>query len=162
MFFGGGGRNRDTGPKKGESITHPISAKLEDLYNGKKSKLAVRRKIICNSCNGRGGKEGCEKTCKSCSGRGVKVQIRQIGPGMIQQSQGVCNDCHGQGKSIDVNDRCKVCHGEKVVQEKKIIEVYIEKGIRDKEKIVFNGLGDEAPGIYIILFFLILMMLLWL
>lgn len=148
MFFGGGGRQRDTGPKKGESITHPITAKLEDLYNGKKSKLSVRRNVICATCNGKGGKEGCEKTCNGCSGRGVKVQIRQIGPGMISQSQGVCPDCKGQGKIINKEDRCKDCSGNKVTQEKKIIEVYIEKGMRDREKIVFSGLGDEAPGIY--------------
>ena len=30
---------------------------LEDLYNGKVSKLAVNRNIICDQCNGKGGKE---------------------------------------------------------------------------------------------------------
>jgi len=30
---------------------------LEDLYNGKTTKLAVQRDIICSDCNGIGGKE---------------------------------------------------------------------------------------------------------
>lgn len=34
-----------------------------------------------------------------------------------------------------------------MVTEKKILEVFIEKGMKDGQKIVFNGEGDQAPGI---------------
>ena len=37
--------------------------------------------------------------CASCQGSGVKVSIRQIGPGMIQQMQHVCAECKGSGTS---------------------------------------------------------------
>lgn len=33
-----------------------------------------------------------------CNGRGVKVTMRQLGPGMVQQMQSVCPECHGEGK----------------------------------------------------------------
>ena len=32
---------------------------LEDLYNGKVSKLAVQRNVICGECKGKGGKDVC-------------------------------------------------------------------------------------------------------
>ena len=34
-----------------------LQVALEDLYNGKTSKLAVQRNIICVTCKGIGGKE---------------------------------------------------------------------------------------------------------
>ena len=30
---------------------------LEDLYNGKVSKLAVQKNVICDECKGKGGKD---------------------------------------------------------------------------------------------------------
>jgi DnaJ family protein A protein 2 len=45
MFGFGGGR--DAGPKKGKSVQHPIKVTLEELYNGKTSKIAVNRDRIC-------------------------------------------------------------------------------------------------------------------
>ncbi len=49
--------------------------------------------------------------------------VRQLGPGMVQQMQTACTDCHGQGEIIDDKFRCKTCNGQKVVQEKKVLEV---------------------------------------
>ena len=44
-----------------------------------------------------GGKAGAVHPCRNCHGTGVKVSYRQLGPGMVQQMQGVCSDCHGEG-----------------------------------------------------------------
>jgi DnaJ family protein A protein 2 len=46
MFFGGGGRRRPTGPTKGENLTHKLRVTLNDLYNGKTSRLAVNRNTM--------------------------------------------------------------------------------------------------------------------
>ena len=45
-----------------------------------------------------GGKAGAVRTCQGCKGRGIKVTLRQIGPGMVQQMQSSCNECSGEGK----------------------------------------------------------------
>jgi DnaJ family protein A protein 2 len=37
---------------------HPVKATLEDLYNGKVTKVAVSRDRICSKCEGKGGKTG--------------------------------------------------------------------------------------------------------
>ena len=35
--------------------------------------------------------------CNVCNGRGIKVTLRQLGPGMVQQMQTVCPECRGEG-----------------------------------------------------------------
>lgn len=45
-----------------------------------------------------GGKVGAMQKCRTCNGRGVKITMRQLGPGMVQQMQSVCPDCHGEGR----------------------------------------------------------------
>lgn len=66
--------------------------------------------------------------CPLCKGRGMQIHIQQIGPGMVQQIQTVCIECKGQGERISPKDRCDSCSGSKVIREKKIIEVHVEKG----------------------------------
>lgn len=144
MFFGGGGRGA-RGPRKGEDIGHPIKMSLEDLYNGKTTKLAINRDRLCGACDGKGGRAGAERPCTDCHGRGIKVSLRQIGPGMVQQIQQPCTTCRGQGKSIREEDKCRECRGNKVVKERKVLEVHVDKGMKNGQKIKFTGEADEAP-----------------
>lgn len=74
--FGGGMRRK----QRGEDTIHPLKVSLEDMYNGKMSKLQLSKNVICESCNGKGGKNGAEP-CKPCRGHGLKVSYRQIAPG---------------------------------------------------------------------------------
>jgi len=85
MFGGGRGNGGQKGPKKGKSVMHPVKVTLEDLYNGKTSKVAVNRDRICSKCNGKGGKEGAVHACTGCKGRGIKVVMQMLGPGMYTQ-----------------------------------------------------------------------------
>jgi len=149
MFFGGGGRGGRGrgGPQRGEDIQHPYKATLEDLYNGKTVKLAISRDKPCQDCEGRGGKVGAERSCTDCGGRGVRIQIRQIGPAMVQQMQSVCPTCKGQCKMLDERDKCKACKGNKVYKDRKVLEVLVEKGMKNNSKIRFSGESDERPGI---------------
>jgi DnaJ-class molecular chaperone len=48
------------------------------------------------------------------------------------------------GQTISEKDKCPQCRGNKVVQEKKILEVNVEKGMMHNQKIVFQGEADEA------------------
>ena len=41
-------------------------------------------------------------------------------------------------------DRCAKCDAEKVVRERKILEVHIEKGMKDGHKITFRGESNQA------------------
>ncbi|KAK2460521.1 hypothetical protein APHAL10511_006991 [Amanita phalloides] len=140
-FFGAGGR--PSGPRKTKDLLHRVSVTLEELYKGKTTKLALTRNIVCSKCKGKGGKE--VRTCPVCSGRGVKVMLRQMGP-MIQQIQSACDECNGIGEVIQAKDRCSNCKGKKVIPEKKLLEVHIDKGMKGGQTIYFRGESDQSPG----------------
>jgi len=124
----------------------PMPVDLDELYNGKTRDLTLRKNVICNDCEGKGGRNpGAVQKCESCKGIGIKTLYRQIGPGMVQQIQQRCNECHGEGEIIRENDRCQTCKGKKVIQQDKILEVFIEKGMRDKQQIIFRREGDQEP-----------------
>lgn len=101
--------------------------------------------MICVSCKGTGGAN--VRKCPSCKGQGIKMMYRQLGPGCVQQIQAHCDDCGGEGEIMAAKDRCKVCKGEKIKKEKKTLEVHINKGMKNGEKVIFRGESDEAPGI---------------
>ncbi|KAK9061367.1 hypothetical protein SSX86_018548 [Deinandra increscens subsp. villosa] len=142
---GGGGSSRGRRQRRGEDVVHPLKVSLEDLYNGTSKKLSLSRNVICSKCKGKGSKSGASMTCAGCQGSGMKVSIRHLGPSMIQQMQHPCNECKGTGETINDKDRCAQCKGEKVVQEKKVLEVHVEKGMQNGQKITFPGEADEAP-----------------
>lgn len=146
FFGGGGGPRRPQGPRKGKDLVHRIKVSLEELYRGKTTKLALQKHVICSKCNGKGGKEGAVKKCGTCNGSGVRVLLRQLGP-MVQQIQQPCGDCNGEGEVISPKDRCKHCSGKKIVSERKVLEVVIDKGMKDGQTIPFRGEADQAPGV---------------
>merc|ERR1719147_448908 len=152
MFFGGGGgdpfgRGRGRGgPRRTKNLMHQLSVSLEDMYNGSVRKLALQKNVICDGCDGVGGKAGAVQKCPNCRGTGMQVRIQQLGPGMMQQIQSMCGECQGQGERIDPKLRCKKCNGRKVNRERKILEVSVDKGMADGQKITFAGEGDQEPG----------------
>lgn len=147
QFFGGGaGGGRPRGPQRGRDIKHEIAVTLEELYKGRTAKLALNKQILCKTCSGRGGKEGAVKKCSSCNGQGFKFVTRQMGP-MIQRFQTECDVCSGTGDIVDAKDRCKSCNGKKVANERKILEVHVDPGMKDGQKIVFKGEADQAPDV---------------
>ncbi|KAI8320368.1 DNAJ domain-containing protein Mas5 [Martensiomyces pterosporus] len=145
-MFGGGGRRGPSGPRRGRDMAHALKVSLEDLYKGKTSKLQVTKNIICATCDGKGGKDGAVQECRKCHGQGIEVVIRQMGP-MVQQIQQQCRQCGGAGEEIDERNKCKKCNGRKVISERKQLEVHIEKGMKEGQKIAFKGEADQAPGV---------------
>lgn len=147
MFFGGGGMRRGRDNRKTKDAVHQLSVTLEELYNGNVRKIALNKEVICQKCEGRGGKKATADKCTNCRGTGMQIRVHQLGPGMVQQVQSICGDCRGSGEYISAKDRCKSCQGRKVVREKKILEIHIDKGMQEDQKITFAGEGDQEPGV---------------
>eukprot|EP00301_Raphidiophrys_heterophryoidea_P025929 c8818_g1_i1.p1 GENE.c8818_g1_i1~~c8818_g1_i1.p1 ORF type:complete len:414 (+),score=113.29 c8818_g1_i1:112-1353(+) len=149
LFGLGGGRARKRGPtgkRKGENAMFGVRVSLEDLYNGRTIKLALTKDLTCRTCNGKGSSDpNAQVTCRSCNGQGAKIEMRRIGPGMVQQVQVVCPECRGSGDGIPPHQRCTACSGKKVSEKKKVLEVYVDKGMKNKQKITFRGESDQAP-----------------
>lgn len=145
-FFGGGfsgtGRRRE---RRGKDVVHQMAVQLEELYNGATRKLALQKNVICEKCEGRGGKKGAIEKCMQCRGSGVETRVQQIGPGLVQHIEQLCRKCSGTGEMISEKDRCKHCNGRKTVRERKVLDVHIEKGMRDGQKIIFTEEGDHEP-----------------
>ena len=97
---------------------------MEDLYNGKTVKLNITRKVI----------DGQPVTCSECDGRGMRVQIRQLEPGMIQQMQSTCQRCNGQGIFCQLKPQST------------IVTINIEKGSFEGDVIKLAEMVDEAPN----------------
>lgn len=62
-------------------------------------------------------------------------------------SQARCTECKGVGEKLKEKDRCKKCKGEKTVKEKTRQEIFVDKGMSDRQRIILAGAGDQQPGI---------------
>lgn len=145
MFFGGG---RPRGEPKPKDIVHELGISLEEFYNGKTKKIAALRDRLCHACTGSGLKPGVSSNpCGGCDGRGVRIMLRELLPGMVQRMQVKCPLCLGQGVQINPKDICEGCNGAKVIKDRKIVEVVIEKGTKKGDHLRFEGEGDQIPGV---------------
>lgn len=147
-LFGGGGRSRSQRERKSEDVLHKLAVSLEELYNGATKKLSLSRNLPCEACKATGTKSGKKYECSTCRGSGVQIQIRPLGPGMVQQIQSRCSTCSGTGYSTPPSDKCTVCNGKCLVQEKKTFEVHVEQGMKQGAKVVLRGeAGCTEPGL---------------
>ncbi|KAH7825752.1 putative Hsp40 [Monocercomonoides exilis] len=144
----GFGVGEPQGPQKGEDVTYPIKLSLQDLYNGKTKKLKITARKICATCKGKGSaKPGAVQVCPVCNGRKIMTVTQRLGPGFISTSQQPCRNCHQKGVIIDPEDICPECDGEYVVEKPKEIEIYVERGMQNGQKITLKNEGNEEPDV---------------
>jgi len=143
IFSGLFGRRRGgkPQPKKMKPRIEEVNVTLEELCNGGMRHVTVKRHRICESCEGKGGKDA--KECSKCKGHGMIEKMVQLGPGFMSSTRSVCPDCRGEGTIFEENNRCRSCKGEKIKQEEKTLDVPIEVGAPSNHHIVYNGEGDE-------------------
>ncbi len=155
-IFGGGGfpfggfNERMTRQKpKPPPTKHKINITLADLYTGKDYNIKLNQQSICKKCQGSGANNPSSiKRCSTCNGKGQVNQLRQVGPGMLQQTSQTCGKCKGKGKIIeDPKDICSGCNGERVVKNINTIKITIKPGMNFGMAIQMNNKGDEIPDL---------------
>ncbi|KAF5359418.1 hypothetical protein D9756_003303 [Leucocoprinus leucothites] len=159
QFFSGGGGGGpafgfDFGPgpkrRKGEDTIVPYDVTLEDLYNGKGYdslfKLTATSELKLKYRSGAKGSAK-PKSCFNCSGKGWTFVQTQIAANRLATSRAQCRECKGVGEVLKEKDRCKKCKGNKTVKEKVRQDIFIEKGMTDRQRIVLAGAGDQEPDV---------------
>ena len=130
-----------------------LKLSLEEVYCGKTCTIKFDRQEYCTGCDGKGGAE--VEKCSTCSGRGVVTKIRQMAPGMMQQSQTTCQKCSGEGKRI--LKPCLKCNGKRLLTREVQERVEIPKGAKHGDMIALEKKGHnidkkvEAGDVVIIL-----------
>ena len=144
--FGGGGSSFTRSYRSPDRI-EKIDVSLYDLYNCNDIKLNIKKKSCCLDCSGRGGSSFI--TCSKCDGKGVIMQLRQLGPGMVQQSTHACPDCANspkKGKIIPPGGKCDVCNGSGIVIQNKTHTITLQKTHKHGDKIVIHGEAHYDPN----------------
>mmetsp|Transcript_99268 Transcript_99268/g.194928 ORF Transcript_99268/g.194928 Transcript_99268/m.194928 type:complete len:494 (+) Transcript_99268:64-1545(+) len=112
--------------QKGDDVGARLDVQLSDLYNGGTSKASINRRVVCRGCRAKPDSPKC-RGCNRCPNE-VKTVHVQVGPGMFMQQQ----------QEVPSKEKCK--------QEDTIIDVQIEKGMRDGEQITFQRMAEQRPG----------------
>lgn len=112
--------------KKGDDIGLELGVTLEDLYNSGVSKAQINRRIVCRGCRAKPDSPKC-RGCNRCPNE-VKTVHQQVGPGMFMERQ----------QEVESKEKCK--------KENTVIDVNIEKGMRDGEQLTFERMAEQRPG----------------
>ena len=136
--FMGGGRGRQSGPRRGADLRYDLEITLEDAFLGKATEITIDVSTRCDPCDGSGAKPGTSaKPCTTCGGRG---QVRaQQGFFVVERP---CPTCHGAGQVIA--EPCTSCRGEGRVDKQKTLSVNIPAGVDDGTRIRLTGEGEAG------------------
>ncbi|KAL6948668.1 hypothetical protein ACO0QE_001141 [Hanseniaspora vineae] len=132
----------NTAHKKGPNILHNLKISLVDLYEGKTLKLKMSRSKICETCHGTEA-SGFMTLCNHCDGTGTVTKMDFDSAWQMLQ-QAYCRKCDGEGKYFQTVEKCKTCFGQGYVNERKIFNVEVVKGMKYSEQIVLQGQADEV------------------
>ena len=151
MFGGGGGGRRRQGGR-GPNKHHDVGLKLEQFYKGTEIKLNFNQGRRCGDCKATGAESS--EQCTRCGGAGSYMATRQIGPGMMVQSQVPCDTCQGEGQRTIKT--CRGCKGKKFIEKEKNLFIKVTPGMKEGEQLVFSGecsdtLEFDSPGDVVLL-----------
>jgi molecular chaperone DnaJ len=140
-FFGGGGRKRTRGQRRGRpgaDLRIELELSFEETATGVTKKIELKKQGACGACSGSGAKAGTKiETCPTCGGYG-----------RIQQSQGFfsiqrpCPQCSGEG--VYTPQPCVQCHGAGTVPVKREVSIDIPAGVHDGNQLRLTGEGNDG------------------
>jgi molecular chaperone DnaJ len=144
--FGGGARARRGGGHsgvKGNDLQVRLPLTLEEISEGVKKTIKVRRLDRCPECGGSGSKTGKRGTCSKCGGSGrVRHVSNSFFGQMIQES--ACPICKGDGQVV--SDPCPSCGGSGLHQTETTVTVDIPPGVAEGNYITVPEKGDAGRG----------------
>lgn len=137
-FQGGGGGERQNGPRPGTSKKIQLNLSFEEAVAGVQKEVSLTNTVDCNTCSGSGAASpDAIKSCSRCHGSGQTHQNR----GFFSMSA-TCPECDGLGKKI--SRPCTECQGAGRVKEKQKVTVDIPAGIDSGMRLRLAGRGDAG------------------
>jgi molecular chaperone DnaJ len=150
-FFGFGGGGQPGGPRQGRDLRYDLDISLEESAEGKQVTFPVGRESICESCGGKGQKNGEEPPiCQTCGGQGQVLRSQ----GFFRLAT-TCPACRGQGR--EVTDPCDECSGRGRIYQEKELTVQVPPGITHGQRLRMRGegeggsLGGPAGDLYVVI-----------
>ncbi len=134
-----GGRQRPSGPARGQDLRYDLEISLEQAYAGAEVEIDVPAALTCEPCEGSGCAPGSSPTtCNGCNGAG-RVRASQ---GFFSVER-TCPRCGGFGKLV--LDPCRECRGNGQIRRERTLQVRIPAGVDDGSRIRLAGEGDAGP-----------------
>lgn len=126
--------------RKASTFVMKFPVSLADLYKGEQKNIAVTRKVFVNDVTGKicEGAQDVSKVCSTCGGRGVVMRRYSPQPGYVVQQQVKCPSCGGKGFEMSP--------GWHLSKKRETLDVFIEKGSKNGDKIKFREKGNMEPG----------------
>lgn len=138
-IFGGNSRRRT---RRGADIQVDVEIDIFEAARGVTKTISLRRKVVCATCKGSGGKPGSkEETCKTCQGQGQVRKTMHTILGTFEQPV-TCDTCHGRGKTY--SEKCSTCRGEGRLSQEEKVEIQIPAGIDDGQALSMSGKGEAG------------------
>ena len=143
-FFGGGhsgGRTRGT---RGSNLRIKLSLTLEEIAEGVKKTIKVKKQVNCSVCHGSGAKSsGAISTCGTCGGAGVVRQVRNTFLGQMQTTS-TCPTCNGSGEIIQ--EKCTHCRGSGTEYGEETVDIDIPAGVEEGMQLSLRGKGNAGSN----------------
>lgn len=125
--------------QRGADIRVTLRLTLEEISDGARKRIKVRKHLPCSQCDGRGGSG--ETACTRCGGAG---QVRHVQRSLFGQfiNVSICPECRGEGRRL--SDVCPVCRGEGREMAEETIPIEVPPGVSAGNYIPFRGFGHAG------------------
>ncbi|MBK8129830.1 MAG: molecular chaperone DnaJ [bacterium] len=128
---------------RGNDMQMKLGLTLEEISEGVRKTIKVKRLRPCTTCKGTGSAAGSQpQECPTCRGQG---QVRQVSRTILGQFVNIqtCPQCHGDGKIV--SNPCKTCDGEGRTRVEDTIHVDIPAGVASGQYVTLRGEGHGGP-----------------
>lgn len=134
----GGGRQRPSGPEKGQSVETTLDVPFKVAATGGKLPVELEVNEECGTCSGSGAAKGARvQTCPECEGRGTI----SFGQGSFAVNR-PCPMCLGKGTVP--SEKCAACNGAGASRSHKKILITVPQGTESGSKIRLKGQGGRG------------------
>lgn len=137
MMGGRSSRGKTKTRVRGDDLSYSLNITLEEAFKGIEKQISFLNFVNCNTCSGKGSKDGSITNCSYCKGKGV-IRSSQ-GFFTVEQS---CPECHGEGQKI--KNPCVSCSGAGRSKEKISKVINIPAGIQNEQRIKYSGDGEAG------------------